>query len=323
MRAQVMHGYGGPDELRLVEIDRPEPSADEVLIRVDATSVNPLDSHEMRGEPWLMRLGKGVRRPKHGGRGNDLAGEVVATGDRVDDLPLGTAVFGVGTGAFAEYAIARRTHLAPAPTSIDAIGAASLPIAGLTALQAVRAAALRDEARVLVIGASGGVGTLVVQIAAHAGAHVAGVCSTTNVELVRSLGAGDVVDYTTGGLDTITGPFAAIVDMVGSLPMRRVEQLLDRDGTYVVIGGPDGGRLLGPLGHMIRAKVAFAGRRRRARTLIAAIGAGDLADLARLVDTGAIRPVIDQVVPFDSLPDAMRRLETHRARGKIVIQPNA
>jgi NADPH:quinone reductase-like Zn-dependent oxidoreductase len=320
MRAHVMDNYGGPELLRQAEIDRPLPAAGEVLVHVAGTSINPLDAHEMRGEPWIMRLGKGWRRPKQHVRGNDVSGIVVASGDTADDDMVGTTVFGTATGSFADYAVAKVAHVAPAPTSIDPVTAAALPIAGLTALQAVRAARLPESGRLLVIGASGGVGTLAVQIAVAAGVHVTGVCSGPNLELVRSLGATEAIDYTAGELDPSAGPFDAIIDMIGSSRLHRCKQLLASKGTYVLIGGPDGGRLLGPLGGMIRAKLWFALGGRRARTPLATVRRDDLIELAGLVDAGVIRPVIDQLVAFDELVDAVRRLETHRARGKVIIQ---
>jgi NADPH:quinone reductase-like Zn-dependent oxidoreductase len=320
VRAWTTDRYGGPEVIRLTDVGSPEPAEGEVLVDVRAASVNPLDWHELRGEPWLVRLTGGLRRPKRAGCGTDLAGVVAAVGPGVTDLAVGDEVFGTGAGTFAEVAVARAIRLAPAPQHVDARGAASLPVAGLTALQALRAGGVADGTRVLVVGASGGVGSLAVQIATAWGAEVTGVCSGANVDLVRSLGAAHVVDYTTGGLDALTGPFDATLDSIGSLPFRRCRQLLRPGGTYVVVGGPDGGRLLGPLSHMIRARLAFAFGRRRARTMLASITRADLEELGRLVDDGSVRPVIDRIVPFADVPDAVRHVETRRARGKVVVE---
>ena len=320
MQAYATDRYGGPEVLRLSEIARPKPAQDQVLIRVRATSVNPLDWHELRGEPWLMRMGKGLRRPNDGRRGNDLAGLVVAVGDGVTEITPGTEVIGTGIGAFAEYAVARPTSLAAAPTTIDPAEAAALPIAGITALQAVRAARIETGARVLIIGASGGVGTCAVQIAAASGGIVTGVCSTSNLDLVRSLGASEVLDYTTTQLDGLTDRFDACIDCVGNLPVKRCKRLLVKGGRYIAIGAPDGTKLLGPLTRLVHAKLAFSIGGRRGTVLFASIGHNDLSELVSMVDRGVLRPVIDRVVPFAALADGIRHVETKRTRGKVVVQ---
>lgn len=319
MRAFVSDAYGAPTTLRIEDIPVPEPADDQVLVRVEATSLNPLDWHSLRGEPWLVRLGNGVRRRRRRGLGADLAGEVVAVGTKVTDLAVGDRVVGGGTSTFAEFCTARASSLATFPDSVAATDAAALPIAGATALQAVDAAGVGPGDRLLVVGASGGVGTLAVQIAVARGAEVTGVCSGANVELVRSLGATTVVDYTTGDLDTLAGPFDAIVDTVGSIPNRRRKALLRPGGTLVVVGGPDGGRLLGPLTHLVRAKLSFLVGGRTAHPLMAKIDRATMAALVDLVASGAVRPVIDRAVPFEHLPAALDYLETRRARGKVVV----
>lgn len=319
MRAYLAEEYGGPEVLRLEEVDRPTPSADEVVIRVEATSVNPLDAYDTRGEPLLARIGKGWRRPSCARRGTDVAGVVAAVGSDVGEVVLGSRVYGVATGAFADHAVTTADRIAPAPSNVDATSAAGLPVAGVTALQAIGAAELTRSGRVLVIGASGGVGTLAVQLAVARGARVTAVCSGRNVELVRGLGAEHVVDYTSQGLDGLAGPYDAIIDAAAAPPFRRRRALLSRKGTYVIIGATAGGRLLGPLGPILRAKLSFAIGRRRARFFIATVRHDALVELAGLVDSGAIRPVIDRIVDFDSLPDAVRHLETHRARGKVLV----
>ena len=320
MQAYVTDRYGGPEVLHLGEIARPEPAPDQVLIRVRAASVNPLDWHELRGEPWLMRMGKGLRRPKDGRRGNDLAGVVVAAGDRVTDLTPGTEVIGTGVGSFAEYAVAPPTSVVAAPTTIGPGSAAALPIAGVTALQAVRAARIETGTRVLIIGASGGVGTYAVQIAAAHGGIVTGVCGTSNLDLVRSLGASEVLDYTTTKLDGLTDRFDACIDCIGNLPVKRCKRLLVKGGRYVAIGAPDGTKLLGPLTRLVHAKLAFSIGGRRGTVLFASIGRDGLSELVSMVDRGELRPVIDRVIPFAALADGIRHVETKRARGKVVVQ---
>lgn len=319
MRAYLAEEYGGPDVLRLEEVERPTPSADEVVIRVVATSVNPLDSFHMRGEPLLARVGNGWRRPNSARRGTDVAGVVAALGPDVRGLAIGSRVYGAAAGAFAEYALTTADRIAPSPSTIDATSAAGLPVAAVTALQAVRSAGVSESGRVLVIGASGGVGSLVVQLAVARGAHVTAVCSRRNTELVRSLGAARVVDHTTGGLDGLAGPFDSIIDAAAAPPFRSRRVLLSRTGTYVLIGGTAGGRVLGPLGLVLRAKLTFAIGRRRSRFFIASVRHDALAEVAGLVDAGAVRPVIDRIVAFDELPDAVRYVETHRARGKVLV----
>jgi NADPH:quinone reductase-like Zn-dependent oxidoreductase len=319
MRAFVTSTYGGPEALRLEHVPVPEPGAEQVLVRVSATSLNPLDWHSLRGEPWLVRLGDGLRRRKRPGLGVDLAGEVVAVGSAVTDLAVGDRVVGAGTSSFAEYCAARASSLAKLPVGVTTTDAAALPIAGVTALRAIDAGVIGAGDRVLVVGASGGVGTLAVQIAVARGATVTGVCSTSNVELVTHLGATTVVDYTGGGLDSLAGPFDAIIDTVGSIPNRRRKALLRPGGTLVVVGGPDGGRLLGPLTHLMRSKLAFVVGGRTARPLLAKIDRDALEALVELVRSGAVRVVVDRVAPFEGLPEALAYLETRHARGKVVV----
>jgi NADPH:quinone reductase-like Zn-dependent oxidoreductase len=305
--------------LALTEIARPEPAAGEVRLRVIAASVNPLDWHQLRGEPWLVRITGGLRRPKQTVIGTDVAGIVDAVGDGVDQLHVGDRVFGAGVGTFGPWALALAKRLALVPDGVDPAAAASLPIAGCTALQAIRRAGIGAGSNVLIVGASGGVGTFAVQLANAAGASATGVCSTRNVELVRSLGASDVVDHTTGELDALTGPFDAIIDNVGSLPFKRCKQLLRDGGAYVVVGGPDGGRTLGPLTHLARAKLAFTTGGRRAVPFLATIETDDLSELARQVAAGSLRPVIERTFGTNQVPDAIRHVETKHTRGKVVL----
>lgn len=319
MRAYLREEYGGPEVLRLEEVEQPTPLADEVVLRVAATSMNPVDAYNTRGKPLIARAGKGWRRPKSSHTGTDVAGVIAAVGSDVDGFAVGDRVYGVATGAFAEYAVTTSDRISAAPATFDSASAAGLPVAGVTALQAIRLADVGASGRVLVIGASGGVGTLLVQLAVAHGAHVTAVCSTRNVELVRSLGADHVVDYTTGELDGLAGPFDAIFDAAAAPPFRRRRELLSQAGRYVIIGGITDNNLVGPLGLVVRAKLAFAMRGRRAHFFIASIQHDHLAELAALVDSGKVQPVVDRTMDFESLPDAMRHLETHRARGKVLV----
>ncbi len=319
MRALTANRYGGPEVLELSEVELPEPAAGQVRLRVVAASVNPLDWHQLRGEPWLVRITGGFRRPKQTVIGTDVAAVVDAVGDGVDRFQIGDRVFGTGIGTFAPWALALAKRLAIVPDGVEPPAAASLPIAGCTALQAIRRSGIGAGSKVLIVGASGGVGTFAVQLAVAAGAAVTGVCSTRNVELVHSLGASDVVDHTAGGLDALTGPFDAIIDNIGSLPFKRCKQLLTKGGAYVVVGGPDGGRLLGPLTHLIRAKLAFTIGGRKAMPFLAAIEPNDLSELARQVAAGSLVPVIERMFATTDLPDAIRHVETKHTRGKVVV----
>jgi NADPH:quinone reductase-like Zn-dependent oxidoreductase len=319
MQAFSAPRYGGPEVLVHAELAIPDPAPDQVRIRVLASSVNPLDWHELRGEPWLVRARGGVRRPRQTVVGSDVAGIVDEVGTEVSGIQVGQRVFGTAVGAFGPFALARPKRLAFVPDGVTPPIAASLPVAGCTALQALRKGGVESGSKVLVVGASGGVGTFAVQLAVAAGASVTGVCSTPNVELVRSLGASTVIDYTTGGLDALEGPFDAIVDNIGSMPFRRCRALLRHGGAYVVIGGPDGGSVLGPLTHLARAKLAFVFGGRRAVPFLASIESADLDDLARRVAAGTLVPVVERTFGSQEVPDAIRHVETRRTRGKVVI----
>lgn len=319
MRAWSAVRYGGPEVLELADRPRPTAGAGEVLVEVIGASLNPLDWHVLRGEPYIARLGSGFRRPKTGGVGTDLTGVVVEIGAGVTDFRVGDRVVGTAGHALAELAVTSAQRLAPLPDGIDMLAAAGLPVAGVTAVQALRLAEVGSGSRVLVVGASGGVGTFAVQLAAAAGASVTGVCSTANVDLVRDLGAVHVVDRTTDELDRLTGPFDAIVDCIGSLPLRRCKAMLTRGGRYVVVGGPDGGKLVGPLTHLATAKLAFLFGGRRARPMLAKVTSPDLAELVTAMTSGELRVVVDRTVPFSDVPEAIRYLETKRARGKVLV----
>jgi NADPH:quinone reductase-like Zn-dependent oxidoreductase len=322
MRAYTVDRYGGPEVLQSSDVARPVPRAGEVVVDVAATSVNPLDWHELRGEPWIAR-GRHLRRPGARIRGTDIAGTVSSVGDGVDSVHLGDRVVGTAVGAFAEQAVTRPGRITSAPTTVDLVVAAALPVAGVTALQAVRAARVDAGDRVLVVGASGGVGTFAVQLLARTGVEVTAVCSAANVELVSDLGASHVVAYDDAGLGSLHGPFTAIIDAVGSIPLRRSRRLLAPRGRMVVVGGPDGGRLIGPLSHLLRATIVFSATwivgRRRAVPMLARLTRDDLATLVAMVDAGELRPVLDRVVEFERLPEAVSFVETRRARGKVIV----
>ena len=319
MKAIVGERYGRPDVLELRDVEPPKPAGDQVLVRVHASSVNPVEWYAVTG--FLpARVGSGLRRPEATGVGGDLAGRVEAVGADVTELHPGDEVLGTGTGAWAEYACAREARLAVKPPGLSFADAAAVPIAGCTALQA-----LRDHGRVepgqkvLVNGASGGVGTYAVQLAKTLGAHVTAVCSARNVELVRSLGADRVVDYAHEDFTRIGERHDLLLDVAGSRSLGALGRVLGRDATVVVVGGPMTYRRLGPLPHIGATLVMSKVRRRAARFFVAKIERDDLAYLASLLESGTIRSVIDRTYPLERASEALAYLGEGHARGKIVV----
>lgn len=323
MKAWTWDRYGSPDVLTLRDVDEPDIARDEVLVRVRAASVNPYDWRHLRADPFLVRLSVGLRRPRAGLiLGADLAGVVERVGDEVSGLRPGDEVFGeVPLGAFAEAVAVSQERLAVKPAGLPFEQAAAVSMAAHTALQG-----LRDEGgiaagqRVLVHGASGGIGTFAVQLAKTFGAEVTGVCSTRNLELVRSLGADEVVDYTREDFTRRERRYDLLLDIVGDRSLAELRRVLTPRGTLVIVGGiATSGRLLGPAAQMLRGALAsrFVGHR------IASVGwrpnAGDLRFLAELMEAGQVAPVIDRTYPFAELPEALRHLERRHARGKIAI----
>lgn len=319
MNAIVYCNYGGPEVLDLRRIEKPVPQPDQVLVRVHAASVNPLELHYMRGTPYVMRLDGGLRKPKVTRLGVDFAGTVEAVGSAVTDFKPGDAVFGGRTGSYAEYLAVRAASIVKKPDGISFEEAAVVPIAGLTALQAVRDhGKVRAGQRVLINGASGGVGTFAVQIAKSLGAHVTGVCSTRNVALVRSLGADQVVDYTREDFTEGKQPYDVIIDMVGNHSLREYRRVLKPDGIYVMVGGPKG-RWIAPIDRVARMAVVAPFVSQKFGMMLSKLNRDDLAVLAGLMTSGKVRPVIDRRYPLARVPEAIRYLETGRARGKVVI----
>ena len=314
MKAIVYRRYGSPDVLELVEVEKPIPSADEVLIRVRAASVNPYDRHFMRGEPFLVRAMTGLRRPKESRTGVDVAGEVESVGPNVKELKPGDAVFGSARGAFAEYACTSKVIRKPAGATFE--DAAAVPVAGFTALQAVRnRGRVQPGEKVLIHGAAGGVGTFAVQIAKALGAEVTAVSRTENLDLLRSIGADHVIDYTRDDF-TKSGQYEVIIDCYATRPLATCRRALAPNGRYVMVGGPLGG-FLASIAGLLAAKLLS---NRKARIVSAKNNLNDLATLAELLESGKLKPVIDRRYTLSEVPDAIRYLETGRARGKIVIQ---
>ncbi len=323
MQAFVYCEYGAPEVLTLEQIEKPAPADGQVLVRVRAASVNPLDWHYMRGTPYVMRIETGLRKPKVIRLGVDFAGTVEAVGSRVTRFKPGDDVFGGRTGAFAEYvAVPEDRALVLKPASVSFEQAAAVPIAAITALQSLRdKGALRAGQKVLINGASGGVGTFAVQIARHLGAEVTGVCSTRNVDLVRSLGATHVIDYTTQDFTQGATRYDVVLDNVGNQPLAACRRVMTATGKYVLVGGggPSDHQWIGPFGRVIGALVSSPFVSQEMSMFIAALNTQDLTVLARLMQDGAVTPVIDRRYPFAQVPDAIRYLERGRARGKVII----
>ncbi|MCF7552037.1 NAD(P)-dependent alcohol dehydrogenase [Pseudonocardia sp. WMMC193] len=311
MRAVVQDRYGGPEVLRSAEIPVPQPGAGRVRVRVEAAGLDRGAWHLMAGMPQVVRLATGVRRPRTPVRGREFAGTVEALGERVTGVSVGDPVFGIGEGCFAEFAVARADRIAPRPPELDATAAAALPLSGLTALQAVRdKARVAARERVLVLGASGGVGSLAVQVAGAFGAAVTGSASPAKHDLVRALGA-DPVPHDEPG-----GPYDVIIDCGGHRPLRLLRSLLTPRGRLVIVGSETGGRWLGGTDRSLRAALLSPLVRQRLVGLVSTENAADLRELTRYA-----RPVVDSVLPLAELPAAVRRMLAGDVRGKLVLTP--
>lgn len=322
MKAVVQDRYGSPEALRIEEVDQPQPKDNEVLVRVLAAAVNALDWHVMRGDPYVARLSIGIRRPKARIRGRDFAGQVVAVGSGVTRFRSGDEVFGEASGTFAEFVCVADDAMELKPANLSFDEAAAVPLAANTALIGLRdVARIEPGQRVLINGASGGVGTFAVQIAKALGATVIGVCSPRNVDLVRSLGADDVVDYTRDDFSCATTDLDVVLDVVGNRSLADVRRPLSPTGTLVLSGGgtSQGGSAFGPLGLMLRGRAVNPFTRQRIRMLPAKPSAANLATLRSLAESGAIRPVLERTYPLAEAMDAIRHLETEHARAKLVV----
>jgi NADPH:quinone reductase-like Zn-dependent oxidoreductase len=320
MRAVVRDVYGGPEVLALAEAEPPAPADDEVQIRVRAVAVSMGDVLLLHGEPRAVRLAFGLRRPKRRVIGRDVAGEVAAVGSAVTGFRVGDAVYGeADQGGFAELVTVPERFVASRPASVDAVHAAAVVVSGTTALQGLRLAGLVPGQHVLVNGASGGVGGFAVQLAKAMGAEVTGVCRGSKAEYVRAIGADRVIDYETEDFTANEGRYDVVFDLVADHPLGRVRRSLARRGTLVLSSGR-GGRVLGPIGRMAAASVVSPFVPQRLRTLAARRSGDDLAELARRIDAGEVRPVVDEVFPLDRAADAVARLESGAVRGKVVIE---
>ena len=320
MKAIVYRCYGSPDVLTYEDIEKPMPGDDEVLVKVHAASVNPLDWHYMRGSPYFIRLGSGVGAPKDIRLGVDFAGTIEAVGKDVQQFKPGDEVFGGANGAFSEYVTVRDSRaLAMKPANITFEQAASVPIAAITALQALRdKGKIKTGHRVLINGASGGVGTFAVQIAKSFGAEVTGVCSTRNVEMVRSIGADHVFDYKKEDYTESGKQYDLIIDNVGNHSLLANRRVLSPEGVLVIVGGA-GGNWLGPLIRPIKALLLSPFVGQEFVLILAQLRQEDLAILGDLMQAGTVTPVIDRSYRLSEVPAAIRYSEEGHARGKIVV----
>ena len=321
MKAIVQDTYGSPDVLQLREIDTPVAGDDDVLVQVRAAGVDQGVWHLMAGLPYLVRIaGVGLRAPKNPIRGVDVAGRVEAVGENVTRFQPGDEVFGTCRGSFAECACARADRLARKPANLTFDQAAAVPVSGCTALQAVRdRGKVRAGQRVLIIGAGGGVGTFAVQLAKAFGAEVIGVCSTTKMELVRSIGADRVIDYTQEDFADGRNRYDVILDIAGNRSLSHLRRALAPEGRLVLVGGEGGGRWLGGVDRTLRALVLSPFVRQKLSTWIATQPREDLEALHELLEAGKVTPVVDRTFPLSEVPEAIRYLRDGRAHGKVVI----
>ena len=317
MRAFARDRYGSPDVLELQEVAKPELTDEGVLVRVHATSVNAYDWHMLRGKPYIARLDEGVRRPKSSILGLDVAGIVEAVGAAVTHVKPGDRVFGSRSGAFAEYVSGRSMVSMPANLTFEQ--AAAVPVAGQTALQGLRdRAGVKAGQRVLINGAGGGVGTFAVQIAKAYGAEVTAVTGPRRVEMVRSIGADRIIDYTTDDFTRDGQRYDVIFDVGGNRPLSHLRRALTPDGTAILVA-PAAGQWIGPIARVIGAVVTSRFRPQKVRPFLSSVSRDDLLVLKDLVESGKVTPVVDRVYPFEEVPEAIRHVEGGHAAGKVVI----
>jgi len=321
MKGIAYHCYGSPEVLKLENIERPVAGDDQVLVKVSAAAVNPLDFHYMHGTPYLMRLDSGIGTPKNTRLGVDFAGTIEAVGKNVKTFKPGDEVFGGRTGAFGEYVAVRADRaLVLKPANISFEQAASVPVAAITALQALRDKGhIQTGQKILINGASGGVGTFAVQIAKSFGAEVTGVCSTKNLDMVRQIGADHVIDYTKEDFTQADQHYDLIVDTVGTHSLLDYKHVLTEQGKLVIVGGQVDNWMLGMLGTLAYAKILSPFISQKFGMMLAELNPEDLTILGDLMQTGKVTPVIDRTYKLSEVPDALRYLEQGHARGKVII----
>ncbi|MDX6299780.1 MAG: hypothetical protein QOF53_994 [Nocardioidaceae bacterium] len=322
MAAITRSVYGSADVLTLTQVARPMPSAKQVLVRVHAAGVERGAWHMMTGKPYLGRLAFGLRTPRNPVLGIEAAGTVVAVGAGVTRFTIGDEVYGFASGSFAEYAVAREERLAAKPTNLTFEQAAAVPISGATALQALTdAGRIQPGQTVLIIGASGGVGTYGVQIAKALGAEVTGVASTSKLDLVRSLGADHVLDYTRDDYADGTRRYDLVVDIAGNPTLSGLRRALTPTGTAVITGGEQGGSFSGGMNRQLRGLMVSPFLRQRLTMFIAKQRSSDLERLTQLIEAGELTPSLDRAYPLHEAADAMRHLEAGAVRGKVTLRP--
>ena len=320
MKAIVYHEYGSADVLKCEEVEKPVPRDDEVLIKVRAASVNPLDWRLMEGNPRFMRLFSGLRKPRLGRPGVDVAGDVEAVGREVTQFKPGDKVFGLCRGAFAEYVCTAESKITMKPDNVTFEQAASVNVAGLTALQGLRdKAKIQPSSKVLVNGAAGGVGTFAVQIAKTFSAHVTGVCSTRNLEMVRSIGADEVIDYTQKDFTTSNQRYDLILDCVGNHSFSACRRVLNPNGRLVGVGAPHDPAMLAILASMMKDLAWSVFGSQKAVPFIAKASQDDLALIGEFIASGKLKPIIDKRYSFSEAAEAVGCLEAGHARGKVII----
>ena len=319
MRAVIQDRYGSSEVLRLGRVARPVIADNEVLVEVRAAGLDRGTEHLMTGKPYAMRLGFGIRRPKNPVSGRDVAGTVAAVGASVTRFAIGDEVYGIAPGSFAEYAVAREDKLARKPANLTFPQAAVVPISAGTALQALRdAGRVQTGQSVLVLGASGGVGSYAVQLAKAFGAQVTGVCSTAKLDLVASLGADDVIDYTVEDFADGTRRYDLILDIAGNPSVRRLRRALQPHGTAVFVGAEHAGSVTG-MGRQLRGALVSPFVGQRLSLFLAKERATDFETLTDLIEAGELIPTLDRSYPLDQAPDAMRKLEQGEVRGKVAL----
>jgi len=320
MKAAIYRRYGPPDVVQIDDVEKPVPRDNEVLIKVCAASVNPIDWHLIRGMPYMLRIAAGLRKPKMTRLGSDVAGEVEAVGRTVTQFKPGDPVFGLCRGTLAEYVCVSESALARKPDNLTFEQAASVPLASLTALQACGdEEEIQPWQKVLINGAAGGVGTFAVQIAKSFGAHVTGVCSTRNVEMVRSIGADQVIDYTQEDFTQGWQHYDLILDCVGNHSLSACRSVLTPKGKYIMVGGPTGQWMIRLLGRVIKALVLSWFVQQKLTMMITKASKENLIMMCELMETRKVRPVIDRRYTLSEVPEAIRYLEEGHARGKVVI----
>jgi NADPH:quinone reductase-like Zn-dependent oxidoreductase len=320
MKAIVYREYGSAGVLKCEEIEQPVPKDNKVLIKVRAASLNPIDWRLMKGTPSILRLFFGLSKPRRGRLGRDVAGQVEAVGKNVTQFKLGDEVFGACEATIAEYACARQSALVMKPKNVTFEQAASVPVAGLTALQGLRdKGQIQPGQKVLINGASGGVGTFAVQIAKHFGAEVTGVCSTRNLELLRSIGADAVIDYTKEDFTKLPQRYDLMLDCVGNKSFSECRRVLNPNGRYIMIGAPHDLSMADLLGSIVQALLLSLFSSRKAIMFIARSSQADLTLLGELIATGKLTPVIDRRFSFSEVIDAVRYAEEGHPRGKVIV----